>query len=519
MRTGAPPVKVYRPTAPEDRLLREWLADLQLLNIESGALDEVIKNESQEAGHGRDFSLQLTAGFRIGSFRPITIADGLSTTNVIPFLRTVLISLYERSWINHMMATLTRAVQIDVPENAYYQLIAELMVDATLARGAVVRALTKEDEGKQIVGLNCLAVFDRTQVLSKKVDDLHLHPEGRVNAFDLYRGYCEDLQKQPESIVVLQRTEAASIFEVADALSGDSAIQTIIIAPMSLGGLLSGLVTLIYDTKIELSDALRLAFLNVANPAAAAIENFRTLSATSSVRTRDFTAFLENLHLELMQGFRHVAGQALAVANSEIRRIGNHYSFKGDQSNDPLENLKKQLLEVHHALDNMRSLHRIETQKEVRNIVEAFDDACRLMGPQLREADVTVKKVVSGDMSMSINYTAVRTAFANLILNSVQALTATKKTSRAITLTATRSSRDITIMFSDNGPGIRLGTRGIQALDDIWLPGKTRKDNGTGYGLPMVREVFQSLHHGSINLVKSSPAGVVFRITLRADQP
>jgi C4-dicarboxylate-specific signal transduction histidine kinase len=104
-----------------------------------------------------------------------------------------------------------------------------------------------------------------------------------------------------------------------------------------------------------------------------------------------------------------------------------------------------------------------------------------------------------------------------MILNSIQALQEVSRREKQISFNANRSSdREIVIDISDNGPGIRVGVGNIQTYEDIWLPGKTSKKRGTGYGLPMVREVFQRLHDGSIDLRPSSQ-GTTFRIRLHVE--
>ena len=76
-----------------------------------------------------------------------------------------------------------------------------------------------------------------------------------------------------------------------------------------------------------------------------------------------------------------------------------------------------------------------------------------------------------------------------------------------LTFSRTRSGR-AQIEVADNGPGVPEGLK-----QDIFLPFFTTKQDGTGVGLSLARQVVLA-HRGSIGLGESESGGALFRILL-----
>ena len=97
-----------------------------------------------------------------------------------------------------------------------------------------------------------------------------------------------------------------------------------------------------------------------------------------------------------------------------------------------------------------------------------------------------------------------RHAIQNILLNAVDAV----NQYGVIQIAIGGDGRGVAITISDSGPGIRDADR-----ERIFEPLYTTKPEGTGLGLPVARDIIQSLG-GSLILLETSAAGTVFRIFL-----
>lgn len=99
--------------------------------------------------------------------------------------------------------------------------------------------------------------------------------------------------------------------------------------------------------------------------------------------------------------------------------------------------------------------------------------------------------------------------FMNLIQNSIYWLE-NIDSERKIVVKVSRSNEELTIIFSDNGPGIKLGTE-----DNIFEPYFSTKPEGIGLGLAIVGELV-SEYNGEFMLINSDILdGATFKITFR----
>ncbi len=256
-------------------------------------------------------------------------------------------------------------------------------------------------------------------------------------------------------------------------------------------------------------------FATIFNHMSIAIENFQKLSEISDLRKIQLRDYIEKFHLDLLQGFRHVGHNALFAADGARERMMRFYSYKGDAKLDPAAVLESSHQEIELAFENMASL-RAFSEKKTADLIQLFYGAKALLDRQLSEANVDVRvNVLGGGGSMIVNGDAIRSAFANLLLNSIQAFSGsnTRRMDRKVTVNFRKDRGMITIDLVDDGPGVKVPAGDIRQINDIWVPGKTSRKQGTGYGLPMVREVFQHLHNGSIDL-RNSTRGAHFRIVM-----
>ncbi|MDE6267674.1 MAG: HAMP domain-containing histidine kinase [Muribaculaceae bacterium] len=93
----------------------------------------------------------------------------------------------------------------------------------------------------------------------------------------------------------------------------------------------------------------------------------------------------------------------------------------------------------------------------------------------------------------------------NLIKNAVDAMEGQGK----ITIALSHTPSSLIIDVTDTGHGIPR-----KHLRTIFRPGFTTKSRGWGLGLTLARRIITDYHHGTIEVLRSTPAGTTFRITL-----
>lgn len=124
----------------------------------------------------------------------------------------------------------------------------------------------------------------------------------------------------------------------------------------------------------------------------------------------------------------------------------------------------------------------------------AISELLDIFEPHLSAADIDVDPQLSdSNPKMRATVAAIEAIVANLLANAAYAFTvpaARKEEDRIIVVRTATTDRLIEISVIDNGPGIDLT---LIDLEDIWLPGKTTREGGTGLGLTIVRDVVSDL--------------------------
>jgi two-component system, NtrC family, nitrogen regulation sensor histidine kinase NtrY len=95
----------------------------------------------------------------------------------------------------------------------------------------------------------------------------------------------------------------------------------------------------------------------------------------------------------------------------------------------------------------------------------------------------------------------------NLIKNAKEALT--NRTDAAITIKCHTQNSQVIIEVMDNGPGIEP-----EAIEEIFIPFYTTKEQGSGIGLSLSRQIIQQ-HEGSIKAISKPGEGCRFVIVLK----
>jgi signal transduction histidine kinase len=142
----------------------------------------------------------------------------------------------------------------------------------------------------------------------------------------------------------------------------------------------------------------------------------------------------------------------------------------------------------------LRLLQRRKRRPQVVDINAVVADLLTLFEPHLKAAEITVDtQFTDAGAAVRTTVAAIEAIVANLLANATYMFTQHRTSAtvpRTILIRTTSTSQAVILSVLDNGSGI--DTERI-ALEDIWLPGKTTREEGTGLGLTIVRDITRDM--------------------------
>jgi nitrogen fixation/metabolism regulation signal transduction histidine kinase len=164
-----------------------------------------------------------------------------------------------------------------------------------------------------------------------------------------------------------------------------------------------------------------------------------------------------------------------------------------------LRTIQKRSEGLLHFVDAYRDLTRIPTPNyQIIQIIDLLDQVKRLMIPDLSEREIEFKyQVIPESLELTADPDLVEQILINILKNAIQALDS-QPDARINLLSQIDLNGRVIISVTDNGPGITQ-----DQIEKIFIPFFTTKENGSGVGLSLTREIMR-LHKGAVS-VKSKP--------------
>jgi signal transduction histidine kinase len=146
---------------------------------------------------------------------------------------------------------------------------------------------------------------------------------------------------------------------------------------------------------------------------------------------------------------------------------------------------------------------RVDVHKVIRGVFHSF-------GPFLLERKIEPRLTLAAETPYLMgSEAAVEAIVTNVVNNSVVWLERKRGGVPMIGVQTTVSGRSLTVRMFDNGPGIDE-----IPMDEIWLPGRTTRPNGTGLGLTIVRDTVQDLGGSTSAVAHGEFGGAEIVVTL-----
>lgn len=220
--------------------------------------------------------------------------------------------------------------------------------------------------------------------------------------------------------------------------------------------------------------------------------------------------------------FAHQTKQPLRGIVADAKDLDNYLGnpdelllFRDDSS----RMVKRILLEANaiYSFSNvtLRLLEHEKRRSARHSIHQLIDETVELLAPYFEARETTLERdYTTEDLRVWCPRAAFEAIFTNLLTNALQAFEARAKSgvpagARRVHVQTRRSGEVAVIRVQDNGSGIEK-----LAIEEIWLPGKTTTEKGTGLGLTIVKDVVEELRGRIEAEAHGELGGACFTITL-----
>ena len=152
--------------------------------------------------------------------------------------------------------------------------------------------------------------------------------------------------------------------------------------------------------------------------------------------------------------------------------------------------LKNEVNRTLNLLSDFMEFTKIKVVKKECNFNDLISDVKEVLIPFFVKKNVSYSFCVQNNIIVNMDYNRIKQVIINVIKNAVEAC---RESIGMVTTTAFTEEDYLIIVVKDNGIGMDKFV-----LDNILVPFYTTKDNGTGLGVSLSKEILES-HGGTIN--------------------
>ncbi len=216
-----------------------------------------------------------------------------------------------------------------------------------------------------------------------------------------------------------------------------------------------------------------------------------------------------------------VSGALSASIAHELNQPLGAIKINGQHLDLLLKNKKEKTLIKNIIQDNDRAANIIATLKSaftnnpIYQIIK-FDTYIESLKPffiqAASEKNISIKFSLNTSASVSINPDQIRQALSNLLQNSIEALSKTKKTNKLIQIKTFIKNNKLVCSISDNGPGVNKRIK-----NKVFELYESSKNGSMGLGLWLTKYIISN-HKGTVGLNMKYQKGAEFSIELPISQ-
>lgn len=211
---------------------------------------------------------------------------------------------------------------------------------------------------------------------------------------------------------------------------------------------------------------------------------------------------------EIMNSVTPVASLA-ATANEMIGKFNTFDAETTEDIRTAVRAIQKRSEGLLHFTETYRQLTRIPEPKfQEVNTVTLLEDVLTLFKPGLAEHSIRLeKKLPAAPLPIQADPELLEQVLINLIKNAIEAVKG--RPEAVIQIAAAKDIEGaVLIQVADNGPGIPADLQ-----EQIFVPFFTTKNEGSGIGLSLCRQIIQ-MHKGSLSVISKEGEGAIFVIRL-----
>ncbi|ALX50536.1 PAS domain-containing sensor histidine kinase [Lentibacillus amyloliquefaciens] len=184
----------------------------------------------------------------------------------------------------------------------------------------------------------------------------------------------------------------------------------------------------------------------------------------------------------------------LQLLQAGVNREDEYYKIMVDEI-EKMETITSELLFISKPMTD---------HKDKENLREMIDDVVTLLIPQARLKNIEVLYNQQSDQVVTCDRSQIKQVFINLLKNAIEAM----EEPGCITVNNYPENNQVYIDILDEGPGIT-----DEVLNEMGEPFFTTKQNGTGLGLMITRQILER-HEGSLEIMRNETHGSTFRVIL-----
>jgi len=215
---------------------------------------------------------------------------------------------------------------------------------------------------------------------------------------------------------------------------------------------------------------------------------------------------------EIMNSVTPISSLA-ATVESELDYFLKEGSDVKNIESDTVEDFYLSVKTIHNRSESLikfvsdfRNMTRIKHPNlEETNIEELIEHVLLLLKPDIERNKVSVDVAIQSEAKALMDKEQIEQVLINIVKNGVQALEASDKDFKALTITSNKGETGhVFITVADNGTGIEE-----EALKKIFIPFFTTKKNGSGIGLSLSKQIMRN-HGGNISAKSEIGIGTEF---------
>ncbi len=212
---------------------------------------------------------------------------------------------------------------------------------------------------------------------------------------------------------------------------------------------------------------------------------------------------------EIMNSIAPITNLTYSIRRSLKENVGSEKVQKGviDEAIEDTNIIESRSNSLMQFVENYRKLTRLgKVSFNEVNVKSLIENSVNIFKEEISNSNIKLNLVVDDGIIIKGDAKLLEQALINLTKNAIDALNETENP--YINIKAELIENQLVIFIKDNGSGIES-----DKIDDIFIPFYTSKENGSGIGLSLVKQII-SIHKGIISVNSEKGKGTTFKITV-----